>query len=122
MTTMPLVRPDDHGIRPAGPAGVCLYCRSKVGEPHGVDCVAVTKRVRLRLTVEYERDIPAFWGEEDLLFQHYDGSYCGDNALNDIQRYLERTGQCLCSEELCVLKLVRDVDSQPTAWSKGEKP
>lgn len=57
----PIVTKDDHGIRPAGKPDECFYCHSKVGEPHGRDCVTITKRVRLKATIEFEVEVPHSW-------------------------------------------------------------
>lgn len=42
-----VVRPDDHGIRPAGPRDACFYCHSLVGELHGSECVIPQRTVVL---------------------------------------------------------------------------
>ena len=63
---IPLVHPQDDGIRPAGLPDECFYCKQKIGNPHLEDCVAVTKKVRLRFSVEGEVDLPYGWSEEEI--------------------------------------------------------
>lgn len=56
--TFPLVAENDDGIRPAGSPDQCFSYQRFVGQPHGPDCVVVSKRVRLRYIVEIDADIP----------------------------------------------------------------
>jgi hypothetical protein len=50
--TFPIVHPKDDGIRSAGLPDHCFYCNKKVGTQHRRNCIAVRKRVRLRLTID----------------------------------------------------------------------
>ena len=85
----PIVLPNDDGIRPAGKPNACFYCDSKVGEPHGEECVAVHKRVRVRYIMEIEIEVPAHWGQHEVEFHRNDSSWCANNARNDVDAYVE---------------------------------
>jgi hypothetical protein len=41
---MPLVLPNDDGIRPAGNSDECFYCNQKIGTSHKEDCVCLQKK------------------------------------------------------------------------------
>jgi hypothetical protein len=98
---MPVVTPDDGGIRPAGAPDRCLYCRSRVGEKHKNDCITVVKKVRLRATVEYEVEVPHGWDKDAVEFRYNESTWCADNLVDELQAYVDemRKGdrRCLCS-------------------------
>jgi hypothetical protein len=87
----PTVLPNDSGIRPAGPPDECFYCRGKVGEPHGTECVCVSKRVRYEVYLDetpagfFEHDDPYFWTDADCEFHKNESTWCKDNALDGIE-------------------------------------
>jgi hypothetical protein len=90
----PLVVANDDGIRPAGPQDACLYCKRRIGQEHGRDCVVVTKRVRLLAGVDtaaglvvgsWEADEPHGWDVERILYRYNDGCWCADNLLDDVK-------------------------------------
>jgi hypothetical protein len=56
----PLIAPNDDGIRPAGGPDKCFYCGQKIGTSHLRNCVAMTKKVKLRVTLDVELDQPHF--------------------------------------------------------------
>lgn len=93
--TMPLVLSDDDGIRPVGGPDKCTYCQQKVGEPHKHDCVILKKKVRLKYSFEVEVEMPYSWDESQILFNRNDGSWCADNALDELAKAKEEIG-CLC--------------------------
>jgi hypothetical protein len=65
-SAFPLVHPQDDGIRPRGGPHQCFYCNQKIGIPHLTDCVAVHKKVKLRLTLKVEVDQPHAWTAEHI--------------------------------------------------------
>jgi hypothetical protein len=70
----PLVAINDDGIRPAGEPDECFYCNKKVGQPHGRDCVVVTKRVLVRYVVDVEISVPHTSDEEQIVdFENHEG-------------------------------------------------
>ena len=80
--------------RPADMNGHCFYCQQPIGSAHEDDCVLVKKRVKVRMTVEYEVEVPARWDKEQIEFHRNEGSWCSDNALAELEE-LEGDG-CLC--------------------------
>lgn len=109
-TAWPLVDENDDGIRPAGKSDVCFYCNQKVGEPHGRDCVVVTKTVKLRYSFKIEVDVPHFWEKSDIEFHRNEGTWCADNALSDISDFAKKHG-CLC--DVFEAKFLEIVDGTP---------
>lgn len=91
----PLVRLD-FGPRPNGSPTECFYCRQQVDTPHKADCVMWTKNVRVRMTVEYEREVPMSWDDEAVDFQLSESSWCADNAIPEIREFVGPDG-CICS-------------------------
>ena len=81
--------------RPARMDGACFYCQQKIGEAHKADCVLVRKKVSVRMIVEYEIDVPAHWDANSVHSHRNRGSWCSDNALNELEAIKERDG-CLC--------------------------
>jgi hypothetical protein len=91
----PLVAPDDHGIRPAGPPDACFYCKAKVGQRHGPRCEAVRKKVWVRYSFELEVEVPRFWEKTDVEFWRNESSSCAINALRELTEfYTEDTCPC----------------------------
>lgn len=81
--------------RPARMNGACFYCQQKIGHAHKQDCVLIKKRVRVRMIVEYEIDVPAHWDAQHVEFHRNEGSWCADNAISELEEIQERDG-CLC--------------------------
>jgi hypothetical protein len=133
----PLVDPRDDGIRPAGPPDECLYCRQKVGKPHGAECVIVKKRVELRVLLGDEElglwqcDEPFFWDQHMTWFDKNESSWCMDNFIderdkrstslldkswNHLETLVNNTNDdtrgCLCNSGLR-FEFVRVVDKTP---------
>lgn len=114
----PLVVADDDGIRAAGRPDRCFYCGGQVGQPHGPDCVCVTKRVQLRYSFILDVDVPHGWDEDHILLYRNDSSWCADNALDELEA---STGDvdCLCPRFECFLESV--VDDTPRRETRGPK-
>lgn len=98
--SLPIVKKNDYGIRPAGKPDECFYCHSKVGEPHKFNCVTVCKMVKLRATIDYEYPIPISW-DKNRIENHYNlGTWCANNLIEDLKDYIEyideKDGSCLC--------------------------
>jgi hypothetical protein len=93
MVSWPLVTPADYGIRPAGPQDACLYCRSRIGEPHGRECVTVTKRVEMCVRASlpngeivtglWQLDEPHSWDARMIEFHKNEGTWCAGNFLGE---------------------------------------
>jgi hypothetical protein len=79
----PLVAINDDGIRPAGEPDECFYCHQKVGQPHGRDCVIVTKRVLVRYVVEVVINVPHSWTAEEIIdFENHEGDSYNLEPIN----------------------------------------
>ena len=89
----------EKATRPAGKDGECFYCQRKIGEPHKPDCVLINKKVKLRMTVEYDVDVPAYWDKKQIESHRNDGSWCANNALVELEELFctDGDGPCLCS-------------------------
>ena len=83
----PIVLKNDDGIRPAGKPDECLYCKSKVGEPHAKDCVIVTKIVKVRYSFEIEITVPHHWDKDMIEFHRNESSWCALNAIDDLSEF-----------------------------------
>ncbi len=101
----PLVLPNDNGIRPAGKSNQCFYCDQEVGNAHISDCVILQRKVRVRYSFDIEIEMPHHWTEADILFNRNDGSWCADNAIQELEEYVNDTKNChtgcLCSVFSC---------------------
>lgn len=69
----------------------CVYC-NRDGE-HDLGCISVKRKVRVRMTIEYEIEVPASWGKEAIEFHRNDSSFCAGNAIEELE--LLNDG-CLC--------------------------
>jgi hypothetical protein len=111
----PLVLTDDDGIRPAGEPDQCFYCRSRVGQPHGPDCVCVNKLVEYavhahgRRVGTYLRHDPAFWTPHDCESHKNESSWCACNALDEIDwtdEAVRLDAAALTGDESCACPLL----------------
>ena len=74
----------------------CIYCKSKIGEPHKVGCVVRERTVVVSATIQYVITVPEDWTKEQIEFHRNEGSWCSDNGLREIDNFRERTDHCLC--------------------------
>lgn len=88
-----VVRPGDN--RPNGPDDECFYCRQPMGNLHLGTCPIPSKKVKVRLTIEYEIDVPIYADKTDIEFQRNEGSWCGSNCIQELEE-LEKEIGCLC--------------------------
>lgn len=108
---IPLVAVNDDGIRPAGKQDECFYCHQKIGQPHKADCVVITKRVKIKYTIELEVDVPYSWEAHEIEFQRNESSWCASNLIDELKDYEEKHG-CLCGITTC--EFVEVIDNKPT--------
>jgi hypothetical protein len=85
----------EKAMRPATDARECFYCNRPIGEAHKADCVLVSKRVKVRMTVEYFVEVPSDWDKHQIEFQRNGGSWCSQNAIAELEELVEG-GDCLC--------------------------
>lgn len=69
------------------------------------------KRIRVRMTVEYEKSVPADWNAGDIDFHLHDSSWCADNAFDEIAEYAEGIG---CSCHIAQFEYLGDVEGTPS--------
>lgn len=81
--------------RPARKDGTCFYCSAPIGAEHKADCVLVSKTVRVRLLLEYDVHVPAFWDAADVEFHRNDSSWCRDSLIAELEELAQAKG-CLC--------------------------
>ena len=87
----------DKAQRPANVNGACFFCNQTIGEEHKADCVLIKKKVKVRLTIEYEIEVPAFWDKGDIEFHRNESSWCANNVLDELKEYKGKSGSCLCN-------------------------
>lgn len=129
----PLVQADGAGIRSKWFTDRCFYCSQKIGEPHGPECVVVTKLVRYlvlatghghlgprRRLGTFTRPDPHFWSEYDCWSHKNKSSWCASNCLDELawddpedaaKGFLEHA-DCACNE--LEFELDNIVDDTPT--------
>lgn len=108
----PTVLVNDDGIRPAGKPGQCFYCQQKIGHPHKQDCVTVQKKVRVRYSFDIEIVVPHFWTKSIIEFHRNESSWCADNAIRDLEKFMNHPGTCcLCDFFNC--QLLEETDTRP---------
>ncbi len=117
MSGFPLVLSNDDGIRPAGRPNACFYCNRNIGEPHSSHCVAVKKLVQVRYVFTIGVYIPHFWGKSDVLSHRNGGSWCADNALDEIGSAISDS-RCLCGNFKC--ESMHEIDGTPSSLPKDE--
>jgi len=87
----------EKAMRPASDRRRCFYCQQPIGEPHKPGCVLVKKRVKMRMTVEYEVEVPAAWGKEQIEFHRNASSWCANNAISELEEYFDdEARECMC--------------------------
>lgn len=83
--------------RPAGKPDECFYCQQKIGSAHKGDCVLIRKRVTVRMTVEYDIEVPAAWGKDEIEFQRNESSWCATNAIKELSNQFDTDeAECMC--------------------------
>lgn len=85
-------------MRPGSSEERCFYCRQPIGAFHGPECVLVKKFVNVRMTVDYVIEVPANWDKHMIEFHRNDGTWCANNALDELAELTEEDeGTCMCS-------------------------
>jgi len=84
-------------MRPASDKEECFYCHQAIGQEHKADCVLVMKKVKVRLVIEYDVNVPSDWNKENIEFHRNHGSWCGDNVLDELSDLAVKDG-CLCGK------------------------
>lgn len=107
MENLPVVLTDDDGIRPAGSPNKCFYCNQETGQPHKEECVILNKKIKVKYTFELEIEVPWHWTEKDVKFHREMGTWCADNAIEEMEKYTKKDEKCLCPNFQCdVLEII----------------
>lgn len=85
----------EKAMRPASDKRQCFYCQQRIGELHKPTCVLVCKKVRVRMIVEYEVEVPNCWDKDLVEFHRNDSSWCADNAISELSAMSSETS-CIC--------------------------
>jgi len=88
-------------MRPASEKKQCFYCHEKIGCFHKQDCTLVRKKVRIRMTIDYEVEVPYHYGKNDIEYDRNDGTWCSDNAMSEINKLWaekESNDDCMCNQ------------------------
>lgn len=104
----PMVTETD--IASAGLSSECFWCNRKIGRPHAPECVRIVKIVRLRYIFNVDVLMPHSWDKEAILFHRNEGSWCANNALDELEKEGEKN-YCLCDDFAC--KFIKDIDGRP---------
>lgn len=70
-----------------GPPDACVYCRSKIGQEHGSDCVRAVREAIYDVRIDgiavgtWVTTDPASWDNEMAFFHKNEGTWCSCNAL-----------------------------------------
>lgn len=83
-------------MRPASDKEACFRCGQPVGSEHKPDCVTIRKKVKVRMTVEYEISVPNHWNKEDIEFHRNEGTWCSSNAVDELSEIIGEDG-CICN-------------------------
>lgn len=90
-----IVEPEDE--RPARRDGTCFYCAARIGIPHDIGCVIVSRTVVMKVEIDVVISVPRAWSVEDIEFRHGESSWCADNMLTDLGEWAEREDHpCAC--------------------------
>lgn len=117
----PKVTADDPGIR--GDPNACYYCKSKVGEEHGRECVVVERLIQIAFKFRLEIGVPYHWSGRQIHYHFNDGSWCANNAVDYIRRYiaqLEKQGKCLCNTDAFDAEFLTVINDTP--FVKRDEP
>lgn len=85
----------ENAMRPASDKRECFYCHQGIGAKHQAHCVLIRKTVKVRVVVEYEVDMPSSWDAQQIEFHRNEGSWCADNMIGELERFMGDDG-CLC--------------------------
>lgn len=85
----------EKAMRPASSERRCFYCHEPIGVAHKDDCVLVSKKVIVNLSVDLEVRVPAHWTPEDVECHRNESTWCKSNVLDELAELKKKHG-CLC--------------------------
>ena len=77
-------------VAPAGLPDECFWCNRKIGDEHCWECVKPKKTVRLRVTFEYDAEVPRSWDKDAIEFHHNESSWCLDNIKQELEEFFKK--------------------------------
>lgn len=84
--------------RPISDKDECFYCHESVGQPHKEDCVLISKKVRVKMVVVYEVEVPSSWTKDDIEFHRNLSSWCANNAIEELSKcFVADDKECMCN-------------------------
>jgi len=94
--------------RPAGKgSGYCFYCLSEVGKEHATDCVIRTRKVLIKMTIEFPYETVESWDKKQIEFQLNEGTWCASNIIAKLKEFDKKMG-CLC--QFAEFKYLRELN------------
>lgn len=84
--------------RPARMDGTCFYCSQPIGVAHKPSCVLIVKKVRVRMTVEYDIEVPDNWTKDNVEFHRNESSWCAGNMMSELEALGHPETGCLCGK------------------------
>ena len=85
-------------IAPKGSQDRCFHCNSLLDHEHLLDCVLLRKSIRLRVTIEYDTQVPEFWDKEAIEWFYNESTHCANNELGRIADQYNYADDCLCQK------------------------
>jgi len=92
--------------RPASNKDECFYCQERIENFHKNDCVLINKKVKMKMTIDFEMEVPNHWDKDMMEFHKNESSWCCSNVIDQILEIDEKEG-CLCS--VCEFEYVEDM-------------
>ena len=89
----------EKAMRPVSDAKECYYCHKRLGSFHEDHCVLINKKVKIRMTIEYEVSVPNHWKKNDVEFHRNESSWCAGNAIEELSKLSGENG-CLCNKDI----------------------
>lgn len=82
--------------RPITKEQKCAYCEQPIGTEHKEECVLIQKKVKVRMTIEYEIEVPASWDKDQIEFHRNESAWCASNIIDELKALDNKDGRCLC--------------------------
>ena len=89
----------EKSMRPVSEAKECFYCHKRLGSFHEDNCVLISKKVKIRMTIEYEVSVPNHWKKNDVEFHRNESSWCADNVIEELDNLVDENS-CLCGTNI----------------------
>jgi len=101
--------------RPLGKPDRCFCCGFPAGSKHSAVCVVPQRSIVMEYTFTVVVSVPAHWDTHLIEFQRNEGSWCADNALDELKAQTDGgnevgglVGGCWCDG--MTAKYIREAD------------